>query len=156
MITHSVGLCYTTVMNDLYLYAKRIFNKYKILESGCWEWQKGKTKAGYGQVTLSGKRQYAHRVMYVLFYGEIEIGKIVDHICNNPSCINPKHLQAISQLDNTIRSQIAIPAKNKRKTHCKNGHEFTLENTYTRQRANRNIERDCMACRTMRNPARYE
>lgn len=145
-------------MNDLRNYADRLFNRYEIDNNGCWYWIGARNNGGYGMVakTFAGvqKNQLAHRVMYTLFYGAIPDNKVVDHICNTPACVNPRHLQCISQDANMARSLTAATAVNRRKRYCKHGHEYTIENTYNRQREGRKPERDCRTCMKIRNDAR--
>lgn len=66
-------------------------------DHGCWEWRGSKTKEGYGQSRLSvegtPKTYFAHRLIYELTYGVDITGKVIRHVCNNPTCVNPKHLR---------------------------------------------------------------
>lgn len=105
----------------------RFHNKYKVID-GCWIWQGSLLNSGYGLFTdENGKAITAHRWAYKYFKGNIPAGYVVDHICRNPACVYPKHLQAITQSDNIKRS-LLVKARSAR-THCKHGHEFTPENT---------------------------
>lgn len=62
-------------------------------ETGCWVWLKFKLR-GYGRNTASGHSQYAHRAYYELVHGPVPDGYHVHHRCENPSCVNPDHLEA--------------------------------------------------------------
>jgi hypothetical protein len=71
----------------------------------CWPWTAGKTGAGYGAFWLSGKVLQAHRIAYALTHGPIPDGVIIRHkVCDNPPCVNPKHLAPGSHADNKADS----------------------------------------------------
>ena len=112
--------------------------------SGCWEWQGSRTPDGYGRINSGGRGVPlpAHRVSYELHVGPIPEGFEIDHLCKNPGCVNPAHLEAVTHKEN-IRRGLSPAALNARKTHCVNGHEFTSENT--------KIERRGRKCRTCAN-----
>lgn len=69
-------------------------------ENGCWIWQGAKNTYGYGVVSDDGKIIKAHRASYEIFNGVLTEGTVVHHKCSNASCINPKHLQAITSIEN--------------------------------------------------------
>jgi len=93
----------------------------------CWEWTACKSR-GYGQINIDGKLKLAHRVVYELLVSEIPKDKVIDHLCRNKACVNPKHLEVVTQRENTLRG-IGPTARLAKRTHCKNGHEYTAENT---------------------------
>lgn len=66
----------------------------------CWPWTGSKTGEGYGQMVLKGKIRRAHRIMYTNYVGKIPKGKLIRHLCNNPACVNPKHLAVGTDQDN--------------------------------------------------------
>lgn len=90
-------------------------------ENGCWEWTSANFRR-YGLFWLNGKTEWAHRLAYELLVGPIPDGLTLDHLCRNPSCVNPAHLEPVTQSENARRA-------NPPKTLCKHGHEYTEANT---------------------------
>lgn len=76
----------------------RFWEKVNKHSDGCWEWNAYVSPNGHGRFSVDGISRYAHRFSYVLHKGEIPAGLFVRHLCNNPSCVNPLHLDIISSL----------------------------------------------------------
>ena len=106
----------------------RFWSKVKKTDS-CWNWTATKTKGDYGQFRVNNKMVRSHRFSYELFKGKIPDGFTLDHLCRNPSCVNPDHLEVVTMKENILRGT-SFSAINARKTHCIHGHEFTPKNTY--------------------------
>ena len=111
----------------------------------CWLWTGSCDGNGYARLYLSAMYPVglAHRYSYEMHKGGIPEGLHIDHLCRVRHCVNPAHLEAVTKFENTRRG-MGVPAINARKTHCKNGHEFTKANTYCAPGGNR---RDCRRCR---------
>lgn len=99
--------------------------------TGCWIWIANHSRrTQYGLASKNGKSYPSHRLSYEAFVGTIPDGYVIDHLCRNPACVNPQHLEPVTQQINCHRSPISIPGINNAKTHCDQGHEFTHENVY--------------------------
>lgn len=111
--------------------------------SGCWIWLGNKNKkSGYSKITLPGhKHMSGHRASYIAFKGEIPEGMQIDHICYNPACVNPDHLQVVTPEQNAAgnrrlglpKAHVTLRAKWDKITHCRRGHEYKEEETYMRE-----------------------
>lgn len=101
---------------------KRFLDKIIVSKNGCWEWDAAKNNIGYG-VFFFKKLLLAHRFSFEYFYGYTSVGLVVDHKCNNRKCVNPSHLQEITQRENLLRGN-TLQGINSRKTHCPKGHEY--------------------------------
>lgn len=75
------------------------FNKYVRRTRKCWHWT-GTPKNRYGKFYVDGRREYAHRVAYQLWVGDLPDYAVVHHTCGNSKCVRPSHLQAITQANN--------------------------------------------------------
>jgi hypothetical protein len=114
--------------------------------SGCWLWLGSLNRDnGYGRFYLRYKSYLAHRFSYELQNGPIQNGLVLDHLCRNTSCVNPKHLEVVTNKENILRG-ISPSAENKRKTHCPIGHEYTEKNT----RISKTGKRSCRTCDLIR------
>jgi hypothetical protein len=92
----------------------------------CWNWTASANERGYGLFRFNGKTSKAHRVSYELTYGDIDAMLVIDHLCKNTLCVNPDHLDLVSQGEN-VRRGLAGKVNNHQaqKTHCSRGHRFS-------------------------------
>ena len=109
-------------------------------ESGCWVWDGGLSSKGYAQIVIAGKRKMAHRVAYEETIGPIPDGMMLDHLCRNRACCNPKHLEPVTNTENQKRG-----LKGTLKTHCARGHAYVEGNIY-RHKSNGRIRSRCLTC----------
>lgn len=81
------------------------------LLSGCWNWTGAKDRHGYGRISRTENGQpkmiASHRYFYEQAHGPIGSDQHLDHLCRNPSCVNPAHLEPVSQTENTRRGSAA-------------------------------------------------
>ena len=126
---------------------ERITHNVAIDDNGCWLWQRALTSKGYGRVNTPSGIRSAHRYSYEVFVGPIPPGLTLDHTCRNRACVNPGHLEPISQRENSLRSPLTINAINAAKTHCPQGHPYDEANTYVIPSNGGRMCRACIAAR---------
>ena len=118
--------------------------------TGCWLWfgpamSKTDPRLSYG-ICGNGRERYAHRMAYERANGPIPKGLQIDHLCRVPCCVNPAHLEAVTQRENILRGTSAS-ARNAVKTHCIRGHLLEPPNLYwIPNKKNGRIDRRCRFC----------
>lgn len=129
----------------------RLSDKFTVGD-GCWEWQAAHHVKGYGQIRIDGRIVPAHRVLYGLMVGPIPEGLQLDHLCRNPRCVRPSHLEPVTNAENGRRGVASAvnAARQRAKTHCPAGHEYAGENLAVRP----NGDRWCRACARLRDRRR--
>jgi hypothetical protein len=117
--------------------------------AGCLLWLGSRLPAGYGRISVKIDGQYhniyTHRYVATATYGPIPDDMVVDHLCHNPPCCEPTHLDITTHTENSVyRSNGKHPALVRLAlTHCRNGHEYTDATTGRRA----NGSRRCLECR---------
>lgn len=106
-------------------------------------------RLGYGVFNLNGKVVQAHRFNYERFRGPIPPGLVLDHLCRNPACVNPEHLEPVTDREN-LRRGMGPSMVTFRTNRCKRGHDLTPENTYRRPDTGTRQCRACIALRQQR------
>lgn len=114
-----------------------------------WPWQGEIGAQGYAKAYIYRDdrrvKAQAHRVVYELLVGPIPEGFVLDHVCEDTTCVRPAHMEPKTQRENLMRSTKTVNVINAAKTHCDNGHSFDEKNTYIDvwgHRACRSCKRD--------------
>jgi hypothetical protein len=119
---------------------------------GCWLWT-GETSRGYGRMWFGNRRIGAHRVSWELANKQaVPEGMVIDHLCCNPTCVRPDHLEAVTNRMNVDRGVGSPATRNREKTHCVRGHEFTPENTAYERDGGKRV---CKTCRRAKDREAY-
>jgi hypothetical protein len=128
----------------------RFLAKVCFKKSDCWEWNGAIDEHGYGRFHVPGTKSEvitAHEFSYCLFIGPVSKGLELDHLCHNPKCLNPDHLEQVTHQKNMVRGLAFNPNRgNCLKTHCIHGHPLDETNTYI----SKDGHRHCLACITER------
>lgn len=104
----------------------------------CWGWRGWHNNLGYGYVRWEKRDRPAHRVvMEILNGGPFTPGTDIDHLCRNPGCVNPDHLEPVPHQVNIRRGRAGT------KTACTRGHDWSDPKNVYRRRDGR---RWCAAC----------
>lgn len=100
-------------------------------KGNCLVWTGPLNNKGYGQIYLDGRTRVVHRVVYEAVMGRIPEGMELDHLCRNPPCVFPSHLEPVTHRENIRRgknrgSRFGAAAINANKDTCKRGHAFSV------------------------------
>lgn len=107
----------------------------------CWLWSKGHTGTGYTTFANPWGKS-GHAASFVIHKGPIPQNHQIDHLCSNPGCVNPTHLEAVTPQQDAARKKIRNRWRGWN-THCRRGHE--LDDHTTLWRAN-GKGRQCRVC----------
>lgn len=113
----------------------------------CWLWTGAITGRGYGNFLFKPGNRQAHRVAYELLVGPIPEGLVLDHLCRVRACVNPAHVEPVTQRENTLRGlgPLAVRAYYRARTHCIHGHPLWGDNVWQRKLPS-GITRRCRQC----------
>jgi hypothetical protein len=126
----------------------------------CWHWLGWTDPSGYGRFWIQGTNQRVHRFVYELFRGSVTSDLMCHHVCENPSCVNPRHMTPVTRGEHLAahdyKAVRTLAKQRSEATHCKRGHEFSPENTHR----GADGKRKCLTCKRAREraawPARRE
>lgn len=102
--------------------------------TGCWLWTGG-LNDGYGRFRAGGKPVQAHVYSYERFVGPVPVGLVLDHKCRVRCCVNPAHLEPVTNEENIRRGDAGVWLL--AKTHCPSGHPYAGDNLYFHRRGDR-------------------
>lgn len=151
---------------------RRITRNTELSADGCWEWNKALDRYGYGRfrITLEGvvRASGAHRISWLVFRGDISDPVLqIDHLCRNRRCVNPAHLDLVTNYENYLRAapfpEWRFGVRGSRggrgrppihnREHCAHGHPWIPENIYVRVDRNGYVHKTCKQCNRIRSLA---
>lgn len=110
-------------------------------DTGCHEWTAGTDQDGYSQTSIGGRTVRAHRVAYEMAKGPIPEGLQIDHLCRVRHCVNPGHLEAVTQQENIRRGEAGQHMR-REGNECPSGHPMEGSNLYVEPTGRRRC-REC-------------
>jgi HNH endonuclease len=116
----------------------------------CWPWTAYCVPRGYGQFSVAGRLVKAHTFAYELGHGPIPEGLEPDHLCRNPPCCNPAHLEPVTHRENVRRGD-SPAGHHARAAQCPKGHPYDAENTQNDRGGRR-----CATCHRDQERLRYQ
>lgn len=120
-------------------------------ERGCLIWQGSVNDAGYAQTNYRAETIRVHRTIYQVFHGvKLDSKTAVCHSCDERRCIEITHLWRGTWQDNLRDCAAKNRHTNGAKTHCKQGHEYTPENTMISDAGKGRTRRNCRICHRIR------
>lgn len=128
---------------------ERLASGIQKLPNGCWQWLRS-CRGKYPTIHVQGKDLCAHRYSYELHKGPVPSGLTLDHLCRNTRCVNPTHLEPVTNRENVLRG-IGPSAINAKKTKCPQGHVYSAANT----RVSSSGKRHCRTCHRFRMRRNY-
>lgn len=145
----------------------------------CIPWIGRMDRYGYGKIVVTQEGRVwnttSHRVAWVLANGDIlDPSLVIDHLCRNRACVNPDHMELVSNLENmrrgaalvSNRARLGLPIRSSYRTEfdgsdgrdgrktCKHGHDWTAGNIYERVDSRGYLQRTCKKCSQARTRTR--
>jgi len=116
----------------------------------CWLWtghRRGRNR--YGGFQVAGRTWFAHRWLWEHMHGPVLAGLELDHLCSDPRCVNPAHLEIVTHQENVRRGRVDW---RRHKACCPAGHPYDAANTRVDSRGSRSCK-TCQRERVRRNRA---
>lgn len=102
---------------------------------GCWRWRGGLDQDGYGNFHDGKKYISAHKYAYQQIVGSIPEGLVIDHLCRVRHCVNPFHMEVVTNHENIRRGEVA--ARERAKKACPRGHAYDTITSEGKRRCKR-------------------